>query len=164
MRTKMEQKSVNTEIGWLWAGLWKRGGWGANWERRCCPDSAACSGQCNLHTPSREGCNSARGPRGVGGPWDPWRKQRHLLHRESPWLTEQPPGPGNCFPLKDRTAEKKTPKILFCTPRRRKWRHYCSNNKKKKNLVLSLPLNTSLATIFSPYFALFNCSRLLSKS
>lgn len=106
MWTKMGQKSVNTEIGRLWARLWKGGGWGANWEQRCYPDSAACSGRCNLHTPSRGGCSSARGPHGAGGPWDPWQKQQRLLPRESPWLKEQPPGPGSCFPLKDRTAEK----------------------------------------------------------
>lgn len=114
MWTRMEQKRVNTEVGWLWEGLWKRGGWGANWELRCFADSAACSGQCNLHTPSRGGCSSARGPRAAGGPWDPWQKQQRLLHRESPWPTEQPPGPGSCFPLKDRTTEKID--LRYCLP------------------------------------------------
>lgn len=106
MWTRMEQKRVNTEVGWLWEGLWRRGGWGANQGLRCFPDSASCSGQCNLRTPSRGGCSSARGPRVAGGPWDPWQKQQHPLHRESPWPMEQPPGPGSCFPLKDRTSKK----------------------------------------------------------
>lgn len=105
MWTKIKQRKVNTETEQLWARLWKWGGWGANWERRCYSDSAACSGQCSWRMPSREGCSSAHGLHAAGGPWDPLQKQPHLLHRESPWLTGQQTGLGSCFPLEDTTTD-----------------------------------------------------------